>query len=42
MLRKQEKPRFTAAHKRTLRALSVDEDGPGTILHDFQGALVTR
>jgi hypothetical protein len=30
---------FTSAHERTLRALTVDEDGPGTILRDFQSLL---
>ena len=39
MLWKPEKLKFTAAHKRTLRALRVDEDGPGTILRDFQTLL---
>jgi hypothetical protein len=27
---------WTDEHKRTLRALEVDEDGPGTVLRDFQ------
>ncbi|UCC63869.1 MAG: plasmid pRiA4b ORF-3 family protein, partial [Anaerolineae bacterium] len=30
---------FTSAHARTLRGLAVDEDGPGTILRDFQSLL---
>jgi hypothetical protein len=30
---------LTDEHKRTLRALRVDENGPGTILHDFQSLL---
>ena len=31
-----EKLEWTDEQKRTLRALEVGEDGPGTILHDFQ------
>ena len=30
---------LTDEHKRTLRALRVDENGPGTILHDFETLL---
>jgi hypothetical protein len=30
---------LTDEHKRTLRALRVDEDGPGTILHNFESLL---
>jgi Plasmid pRiA4b ORF-3-like protein len=31
-----QKLEWTGEHERTLRALAVDEDGPGTVLHDFQ------
>jgi hypothetical protein len=31
-----QKLEWTGVHERTLRALAVDEDGPGTVLHDFQ------
>jgi len=31
--------RFSAKHKRTLRGLTIDENGPGTIGHDFQAFL---
>lgn len=27
---------WTDEHKQTLQALEVSEDGPGTVLHDFQ------
>lgn len=30
---------FSAKHKRLLRRLTVDENGPGTVLHDFQAFL---
>ena len=33
------KTEFTDAHKRTLRALVVDENGPGTVLRDFEALL---
>ena len=32
----ESKLKLTAQHKRTLRALTVDENGPGTILRDFE------
>jgi hypothetical protein len=35
----ERKPELTAGHKRTLRALTVDESGPGTIRHDFAALL---
>ena len=31
-----EKLEWTGEHERTLRALAVDEDSPGTVLRDFQ------
>jgi hypothetical protein len=31
-----EKLEWTDEHNRTLHALTVSEDGPGTVLHDFQ------
>jgi hypothetical protein len=31
-----QKLEWTGEHERTLRALAVDEDGPGAVLHDFQ------
>ena len=33
------KTAFTDAHRRTLRALVVDENGPGTVLRDFEALL---
>jgi len=34
--RSPKKLRFSPQHKRVLRALTIDESGPGTILHDFE------
>jgi hypothetical protein len=34
-----EKIKFSAKHKRLLRSLTIDESGPGTILHDFEAFL---
>jgi len=31
--------KFTRKHKRVLRDLTIDESGPGTILHDFDALL---
>jgi hypothetical protein len=36
MFWRDEKLVLTEAHVRTLRALTVDENGPGTILRDFE------
>jgi len=36
MLWSHRKFEWTDGHKRTLRALAVDEDGPGTVLRDIQ------
>jgi len=33
--RSPQKLRFSPQHKRTLRNLTIDESGPGTVLHDF-------
>jgi hypothetical protein len=33
------KPRFSPEHKQLLRSLTIDESGPGTILHDFDALL---
>ena len=35
----RQKLELTDEHERTLRALRVDESGPGTILHDFEALL---
>jgi hypothetical protein len=35
----RQKLELTDEHKRTLRALRVDESGPGTVLHDFAALL---
>ena len=34
-----EQIKFSAKHKRLLRGLTIDESGPGTILHDFEAFL---
>ena len=33
------KPKFSPEHKQLLRSLTIDETGPGTILHDFDALL---
>ena len=34
-----EKLRFLPKHRRVLRGLTIDESGPGTVLHDFEAFL---
>jgi hypothetical protein len=36
MLWREQRLKWTDEHRRTLRALEVSEDGPGTVLRDFQ------
>jgi hypothetical protein len=37
--RSSKKLKFSPEHKRLLRSLTIDESGPGTILHDFDALL---
>jgi hypothetical protein len=37
--RSLEEVSFSPEHERVLRGLTIDESGPGTVLHDFEAFL---